>query len=137
MEGEITAEAERTEALQLLRIYQSQIEALSNQSALISLTYDETKHAMETISSYKDVKEAEEILIPVGSDMFIRGYSKISEKALLRVGADVFVDKSYDDILKELEERKNMLGDFRKKVESDLNSMENEVSKLIDRVQRP
>ena len=133
MEGEI--EDQKSHALQLLRVYQSQIETMSNQSALVSLSLNDTMHAIETISSYKDIKEEEEILIPIGTEMFIRGYAKKSHKALLRVGGDVFVDKDFDDVLKELEEKKTKLEELKKRVDSDLSTIENEAARLIELIQ--
>jgi prefoldin alpha subunit len=128
-------EDEKQSALNLLGIYESQMEALSNQSALIALSLNETMQAIRTISSYKDVEEAEEILVPVGGDIFIRGYAKKSDKALFRVGRDIFIDKPFDPVIKELEERRGKLEELRKRVESDLNAIKNEVARLLGQIQ--
>ncbi len=126
---------QRSEALQLLRVYQSQMEAMANQSALISLSINDAKQAIETVSSYKGIKESEEILIPVGTEIFIRGYAKSDDRALLRVGGDVYIYKGFDDVLKGLEEKRSKLEELKKKVDSDLCAIEDEAAKLVGLIQ--
>lgn len=113
----------------LLRDYIAQLEALRG---AISTLEDQVRMVELRISELETVKDvlrklpelgdrAEDVLIPIGGGVFVRGTIKDVKRVLIGVGADIVVQKSIDEAV----------GDLDAKIENLKNSRE-ELRKSID-----
>ena len=103
-----------------------ELEMLKNRAESIAV---QMKLAVEVLSELEMTKRAlerleEEILVPLGSNIYLR--AKIKEgKLLYGIGADVFVEKTREEILKEL----------KAQIEK-LDSKRGELSRVMDAIKK-
>ncbi len=103
--GKIIAEYEQ---------YKNQIEALQETIAFIDahlLQIDSTLKALEVAGSAEGDKE---ILLPIGSDSFIRAKITDRKNAIVGIGSGVAVKKSFKEAIAALNSRKKDLEESRK-----------------------
>ena len=58
---------ELRQALATLDAYKVQLDALTQQSQILQMTFEEATRAKETMAAIRDAKEGDEIMIPVGA----------------------------------------------------------------------
>lgn len=85
------------QALMVLDSYKEQLEILRQQIELIRSSLEESTRARETLKVFKDAKEGDEILIPVGASVFVNAKVTSSNKAIVGVGNKISVTKDLPD----------------------------------------
>jgi len=78
---------------QQLQVLQNQLEVLDNQVKELNLV-------KESLDSVSKSEGNEEILIPMGAGIYIRGNMKEKTKVIMNVGANVVIEKNIDEALK-------------------------------------
>jgi prefoldin alpha subunit len=98
-------EQELSQSLRTLETYKAQMESYDQQFGFLSSTMKEHTEAKETLTGYKDLKEGQETLIPIGAGSFL--FAKVSDpgKAMVGMGADMVVETKIDDAIAKLDER--------------------------------
>ena len=84
------------------QIYQFQYlkeqrDALAQNLGLISASLQNYMTTKATIENLKNIKEGDEILVPIGGSIIIKASISNTEKILTYVGQDVVVEKSIED----------------------------------------
>jgi prefoldin alpha subunit len=105
----LSSEEERMNRLVLeSRMLESTFNELTNRQGMLERMLIESRASMDTI---KEVASAtgDEVLIPVGAGVLLRGSPPKSDKVLIGIGANVLVEKSKDAAEKMLEERSKNL----------------------------
>jgi prefoldin alpha subunit len=64
-------EQELSQSLRTLETYKAQMESYDQQFGFLSSTMKEHTEAKETLTGYKDLKEGQETLIPIGAGSFL------------------------------------------------------------------
>jgi prefoldin alpha subunit len=98
-------EQELSESLRILENYKVQMESFDQQFGFLSSTMKEHTQAKETLSSYKELKDGQETLIPIGAGSFLFGKVSDPNKAMVGMGADMVIETNIDDALSKLDER--------------------------------
>ena len=62
---------ELRQAIAVMESYKERVEALSRQVQVLRVSLDEVNMASEALKAFKDAKEGDEILVPVGASTFI------------------------------------------------------------------
>ena len=87
----------------VLESYKNQLDALGRQINLLQTSLEESVRAMETLKSFKEAKEGDEILVPIGASIFVTAKVTDCKNAVVGIGSKVSVDK-------ELGEAENFIG---------------------------
>jgi prefoldin alpha subunit len=84
---------ELRQALTLLDVYNSQLEAFSQQAQIFRASLEEALRARETMKAFRDAKEGDEILVPIGASSFVFAKASGNGKAIVGIGSRVSVEK--------------------------------------------
>ena len=87
----------------------AQIEALQEGVGLLSSSIIQMETTIEALKSTNDLENDNEILLPLGSDSFLRGKITDTKTAIVGIGADVAVKKTISEAIKDIESRKDEL----------------------------
>ena len=85
------------QALMVLESYKEQLGILQHQIELVQSSLEESIRARETLKVFKDAKEGDEILIPIGASVFVNAKVTKSDKAIVGVGNKISVTKDLSE----------------------------------------
>jgi prefoldin alpha subunit len=89
--------------------HQATAEALRQHLSSLTASLSELSMTLEAIKTVKGLKPGTDILVPIGSDSFIKAKLATAEKVITGLGADVAAERSSEDALKVLETRRTEL----------------------------
>jgi prefoldin alpha subunit len=129
-------EDEARETAALLENAKAQLEALGRQQEIIRLTIGEHKRARDTVAKMADAEPGEEVLIPVGAEVFV--YARVSENknAVLPAGADVSFQRDPEEARKALDDRMDELNRAMNKVSERAAQTEAAMQQLSEKLQQ-
>lgn len=113
--------AEINECQTTVDVLRQQISSLANSLSELSMT-------VGAIKVIKDLKPDTEILVPIGSDSFIKAKLSLVGRVLTGLGAEVVAERSADDAIRDLESR-------AAEVEKAMGLTRDELNKLEDRIE--
>ena len=90
---------ELRQAMATLEAYKNQLNALTQQSQLLQMSFEETVRAKETLGAFAKAKEGDEILVPVGASSFVTAKVTASPKAVVGIGNKISVEKSIEEAI--------------------------------------
>jgi prefoldin alpha subunit len=128
-------EQELSNSLRTLENYKVQMESFDQQFGFLSSTMKEHTQAKETMEGYKDLKEGQETLIPIGAGSFL--FAKVSEptKAMVGMGAEMVVETAIDEAISKMDERIAEIEDAMKKVTEQYQDIAQKSADLSAKVQ--
>jgi prefoldin alpha subunit len=101
----LSSEEERMNKLLLeSRLLESTFTELTNRQGMLERMLIESRASLETIRQIGSAS-TDEVLVPVGAGVLMRGSPPKSDKVLMSIGASVVVEKSKEDAEKMLESR--------------------------------
>jgi prefoldin alpha subunit len=115
---------ELRQALAALDAYKNQLAALTQQSQLLQMSYEEALSATQTLTSLINAKEGDEIMVPVGASSFVTAKVTSAPKAVVGVGNKVSVEKSLDDAVEYMKSNLAEITDALKKLNESLQEMD-------------
>ena len=115
---------ELRQALAALDAYKNQLGALTQQSQLLQMSYEETLSATQTLTSLINAKEGDEIMVPVGASSFVTATVTSKPKAVVGVGNKVSVEKSLDDAVEYMKSNLTEITDALKKLNESMQEMD-------------
>ncbi len=115
---------ELRQALAALDAYKNQLAALTQQSQLLQMSYEETLSATQTLTALINAKEGDEIMVPVGASSFVTAKVTSAPKAVVGVGNKVSVEKSLDDAVEYMKSNLAEITDALKKLNESLQEMD-------------
>jgi len=89
--------------------HQATAEALRQHLSSLAASLSELSMTLEVIKTVKGLKPGTDILVPIGSDSFIKAKLATAEKVITGLGADIAAERSSEDALKVLETRRTEL----------------------------
>jgi prefoldin alpha subunit len=81
-----------------LEIYNQQLQMIQSEISSIRALKSEIMNSIKTI---ENIKADEETLIPVGPGVFVKA-KIVDDKALIGVKSDIYVEKSFSDVVEDL-----------------------------------
>ena len=81
-----------------LEIYNQQLQMIQNELVSIRALKSEIMNSIKTI---ENIKADEETLIPVGPGVFLKA-KIVDDKALIGVKSDIYVEKSFSEVVEDL-----------------------------------
>ncbi len=103
------------------------IEALRGQIGILSSTINELMLTTETVKGVRGLKPGTEILVPVGSDSFVKAKVTATDKVISGLGADIAAEREAGDTTRALDEQ-------RKEFEESIEKAREELEKLTGRI---
>ena len=102
--------------LSVLQNTRDQAEELRTQSELLRISLEEHRTAIDTLEAYKDVKEGEEVLVPVGANAYLFANSSSTKNAVTELGAGLSAALPIEVAVEKLRKRIEKIDASRKKV---------------------
>jgi len=110
--------------------YKKQIDSLSAQIQIVENKRMEMDSTIETMDSLKENKIGTEILVPIGSNSFVRAELRDNKKIIVGIGAGISVEKTIDEAKEILKSRNKELEDTMNKLQSAIIGIKNELLEL-------
>ena len=102
---DLSSEEERMNRLLVeSRMLESTFNELSNRQGILERMLIESRASLDTIKEI-GAASADEVLVPVGAGVLLRGSPPKSDKVLMGVGANVVIEKTREEAEKMLESR--------------------------------
>lgn len=127
---------ELRQALATLEAYKNQLNALTQQSQLLQMSFEETVRASETLNAFAKAKEGDEILVPVGASSFVTAKVTASPKAVVGIGNKISVEKSLDEATKFIGDNLAEIKDALTKLNESMQEMNAAATNLAAAVQQ-
>ncbi len=86
------------------RMLESTFNELTNRQGMLERILIESRSSLETIKGIASAS-ADEVLVPIGAGVLLRGSPPKADKVLLSIGANVVVEKTKEEAEKTLEAR--------------------------------
>ncbi len=109
---------------------QARIESLARQLTLIDASISELNIAKEFLTNLKNMKNDQDILVPIGANILAFGSIRNTKEVLVSIGAEVFAKKSVEDALKYVESRINDLNKAKENIQKEIVSLQGELERI-------
>lgn len=110
--------------------YKKQIDSLSAQIQIVENKRMEIDSTIETMDSLKENRIGTEILVPIGSNSFVRTELKDNKKVIVGIGAGISVEKTIDEAKEILKLRNKELENTMNKLQSAVAEIKNKLLEL-------
>jgi len=127
---------ELRQALSVLEVYKSQLEALAQQAQIFQMSLEEAIKARETMKAFLNAKEGDELLIPVGGASFVFAKATDSKKAIVGIGSRISVDMELNDAVAYMENTVKEISEAYKRSGEAITEMEMNARNLSLTVQQ-
>lgn len=127
---------ELRQAMAALDAYKNQLNALTQQSQLLQMSYEETLSASQTLKAMVDAKEGDEIMVPLGASSFVTAKVTSSPRAVVGIGNKISVEKSLDEAVEYMTSNLNEIADALKKLSESMQEMDAAARNLSVAVQQ-
>ncbi|MBU7044080.1 MAG: prefoldin subunit alpha [Theionarchaea archaeon] len=103
----MTEESQMTEQelLTNIQILQEQAKVFASNIEMLNMYLEELHRSKVTLEGLEHVKKGDEILVPIGATSFIHARIEDTENVISGIGANVSVDRTVQEAIKNLEER--------------------------------
>jgi prefoldin alpha subunit len=127
---------ELRQAMSLLDVYNSQLEALTQQAQIFRMSLEEALRARETMKALIGAKEGDDLLIPVGASSFVAAKATGENRAIVGIGSRVSVEKDLDSAVAFLDETVKDISEALKRSGDTINETETNARNLSMAVQQ-
>jgi len=124
------------EKLVLYQVLQKYLEELREQAVVIEKRFIEIEATGQVLDDIKKLKEANDILIPLGSGCY--GHGKITDvnNTLIDVGAGVFMNKNPEEAKIFLEKKKAEIDKIAKNIQNEITTVVNKINLLGQEIEQ-
>ena len=127
---------ELRQALAVMETYKERVEALSRQVQVLRVSLDEVNLAAESLRAFKDAKEGDEILVPVGASTFIPVQVTGNRKVIVGIGSNISVEKDVAESVDYMNANGTEINEALKKSVDALNEAQNALTTVSTTVQQ-
>ncbi|MCL2785681.1 MAG: prefoldin subunit alpha [Methanomassiliicoccaceae archaeon] len=127
---------ELRQALSVLDVYKTQLDALAQQAQIFQISLEESIKARESMKALLDAKEGDEILISVGGASFVPAKATGEKKAIVGIGSRISIEKNLDDAVAYMGDTVKEISEALKKASESINEMETNARNLSLTVQQ-
>jgi prefoldin alpha subunit len=121
--------------LGLLQQTREQLDQLNTQAELLRISLEEHRTAIDTLDAYKDAKEGQEVLVPVGANAYVFANSASTKTAITEIGAGLSAALPIQVAVEKLQKRVEKIDSSRKKVLEGSARLEQSVAALENQIQ--
>ena len=132
----MTTEEDVTRNLTLIEYYKEQLSSLDMQMQYLQAAMADYQKAKMTIEQLEKTEEKTDIIVPVGSGVYINALAKDTSKVLLDIGAGVVTEKTVENALKKIDERIEYMQESQKKLLTIAQQVQAEATELSEKTQK-
>lgn len=126
---------ELRQAIAVMESYKERVDALSRQVQVLRVSLDEVTMASDAIKAFRDAKDGDEILVPVGAMSFIPVKVTGNRNVVVGIGSNVSVEKDVADSIEYMDANGAEINEALKKTVEALNEAQNALSELSAAIQ--
>jgi len=120
----------------MLQMLKQQLNALAEQKNMINERIAELAVSIDALKKLKDVKEGQNIMTTLGSNVFVSADIQDTEKVLVNIGNGILARKDREDAISFLELRMSEIGDIDRELTSEINKYIEEIQRLEPELQK-
>ena len=129
-------DSELRQAIALVDAYRERVEAMSRQVQVLRVSFDEVSLALESVKAFKDAKEGDEILVPVGASTFIPVQVTGNRKVIVGIGSNISIEKDATESVEYMDANGTEINEALKKSVEALNEAQNALATVSATVQQ-
>ena len=88
-----------------MRMMEGTVNTLQQRLQVVLASVSELRLAKQSLGDLKDIESGSNLLVPVGGATFINASLGDVDKVVVGIGADVSLEMTYDDAVKDVDER--------------------------------
>lgn len=127
---------ELRQALAAMEVYKERVEALSQQVQVLRVSLQEVSLASDAMKAFKDAKEGDEILVPVGASCFVTVKVTSNRNVLVGIGSEISVEKEPADAVDYMEANAAEISEALKKSAEALSEAQSNLANLSNAIQQ-
>lgn len=127
---------ELRQALALMDAYKERVEAMSRQVQVLRMSLEEVSLALDAVKAFKDSKEGDEIMVPVGASCFIPVKVTGNKTVVTGVGTGISIQKTSQESIDYLEANSAEISEALKKSVDALNEAQQNLTAMSEAVQQ-
>ncbi|MBR7005327.1 MAG: prefoldin subunit alpha [Candidatus Methanomethylophilaceae archaeon] len=129
-------DAELRQAISVAESYRQRVESLSRQVQVLRVSLDEVTMASEALKAFKDAKEGDEIMVPVGANSFITVKVTSNRNVIVDIGSDISVEKNPESAIEYMGANIAEISEALKKTMEALSDSQNALNNLTAAIQQ-
>ncbi|MFT0899400.1 prefoldin subunit alpha [Candidatus Methanoprimaticola sp. MG2] len=127
---------ELRQALALMDAYKERVEAMSRQVQVLRVSLDEVNLALESVKAFKDAKEGDEIMVPVGASCYIPVKVTGNRTVVTGIGSGISIQKTSEESIDYLDANSAEISEALKKSVDALNEAQQNLTAMSEAVQQ-
>lgn len=127
---------ELRQALAVMESYKQRVEALSEQVQVLRVSLEEVTMTSNAIKAFKDAKEGDEIMVPVGASSFITVQVTSNKNVVVGIGTNISAEKSAEEAVEYMDANGAEISEALKKSVEALNEAQVALTNVSNAVQQ-
>ncbi len=132
----IVEDAELRQAISVAESYRQRVESLSRQVQVLRVSLDEVTMASEALKAFKDAKEGDEIMVPIGANSFVTVKVTSNKNVVVDIGSDISVEKDSESAIEYMGANIAEISEALKKTMEALGESQNALNNLTAAIQQ-
>jgi prefoldin alpha subunit len=112
-----------------------QLDTMLEQREMFATAYGNVERALMSINALKVQKAGSEMLVPVGGECFVNATISSTDKAIVGVGANIYLERDADAALEILSKRKEAITGNLQNLEKAISELDAKGQELSKRLQ--
>ena len=129
-------DSELRQTITVAESYKQRVESLSRQVQVLRVSLDEVHLASEALKAFKNAKDDEEIMVPVGATSFITVKVTPNRNVVVDIGSGVSVEKTADSALEYMEANNTEISEALKRTMEALGEAQSALDNLTSVIQQ-
>ncbi|MDY5678363.1 MAG: prefoldin subunit alpha [Candidatus Methanomethylophilaceae archaeon] len=127
---------ELRQAIAAMESYKERVEALSRQVQVLRVSLEEVTMSADALKAFKNAKEGDEIMVPVGASSFITVKVTSNRNVVVGIGSNISVEKDIDDAIGYMDANNAEIAEALKKSAEALNEAQQALTTISNAVQQ-
>ena len=127
---------ELRQAIAAMESYKERVEALSRQVQVLRVPIAEVTMSADALKAFKNAKEGDEIMVPVGASSFITVKVTSNRNVVVGIGSNISVEKDIDDAIGYMDANNAEIAEALKKSAEALNEAQQALTTISNAVQQ-
>lgn len=129
-------DTELRQALAVMDAYKNRVEAMTRQVQVLRMSLDEVNIALESVKAFKDARDGDEIMVPVGASCFIPVKVGSNRTVVTGIGSGISIQKTSDESIEYLDSSAAEISEALKKSLDALNEAQQNLAEMSNAVQQ-
>jgi prefoldin alpha subunit len=113
-----------------MQVYQKQLKQFQEALENINNKEAEIAYIKESLTNLSDMKEGDDLLVPINNGIFVKAKLVETEKVLVNVGSDIVVQKDIPSTQTMMDKQLGEIKKYQKGIEADMQDVHDKMSKI-------